>query len=66
MVWPHLKILCHGEDSSAGDSRGNKKERKTEDGMASRNGYKWSLEIPCRQRKTGKAVVPRRPPRLRD
>ena len=31
MVWPHLKILWHGEDSSAGDSEKNKKERKTEE-----------------------------------
>ena len=66
MVWPHLKILCHGKDNSAGDSERNKKERKTEDEMASRNGQQWSMEIPCGQRKTGKALVPRRPPRLRD
>ena len=26
MVWPHLKILCHGEDNSAGDSERSKKE----------------------------------------
>ena len=31
MVWPHLKILWHGEDNSAGDSERNKKERKTEE-----------------------------------
>ena len=29
MVWPHLKILWHGEDNSAGDSERSKKERKT-------------------------------------
>ena len=28
MVWPHLKILWHGEDNSAGDSERSKKERK--------------------------------------
>ena len=33
MVWPHLKILWHGEDNSAGDSEMNKKERKTEEEM---------------------------------
>ena len=31
MVWPHLKILGHGEDNSAGDSKRSKKERKTEE-----------------------------------
>ena len=30
MVWPHLKILWHGKDNSAGDSEGSK-ERKTEE-----------------------------------
>ena len=29
-LWPHLKILGHGEDSYAGDSERSKKERKTE------------------------------------
>ena len=33
MVWPHLKILWHGEDSFAGDSERNKKKRKTEEEM---------------------------------
>ena len=33
MVWLHLKIFWHGEDSSAGDSKRNKKERKTEEEM---------------------------------
>ena len=31
MVWPHLKILGHVEDSSAGDNERSKKERKTEE-----------------------------------
>ena len=31
MVWPHFKILWHGEDNSAGDSERSKKERKTEE-----------------------------------
>ena len=30
MVWPHLKILGHGEDNPTGDSERSKKERKTE------------------------------------
>ena len=33
MLWPHLKILWHGEDNSAGDSERSKKERKTEEEM---------------------------------
>ena len=28
MVWPHLKILWHGEDNSAGDSERSKKRRR--------------------------------------
>ena len=47
MVWPHLKILWHGEDNSAGDSERSKMARKTRDGkIASRNVQEWSLEIP--------------------
>ena len=33
MVWPHLKILGHGEDGSAGDGGGSEGERKTEEVM---------------------------------
>ena len=33
MVWPHLKILWHGEDNSAGDSERSKTERKAEEEM---------------------------------
>ena len=32
-VWPHLNIIGHGEDNSAGDSERSKKERKTEEEM---------------------------------
>ena len=28
MIWPHLKILGHGEDNSAGDSERNKTEEE--------------------------------------
>ena len=28
MVWPHLEILWHGEDNSAGDSERSKKRRR--------------------------------------
>ena len=33
MVWPHLKILWHGENNSARDSARSKKEKKTEEEM---------------------------------
>ena len=33
MVWPHLKILGHGEDNAAEDSERSKKERKAEEVM---------------------------------
>ena len=33
MVWPHLKIPCHGEDNSTGDSGRGKEERKTDEDM---------------------------------
>ena len=33
MIWLHLKILGPGEDNSAGDSEGSKKERKTAEKM---------------------------------
>ena len=33
MVGPHLKILWHGEDNSAGNSERSKRERKTEEEM---------------------------------
>ena len=33
MVWPHLKILGHSKDNSAGDSERSKKEMKTEEEM---------------------------------
>ena len=33
MVWPHIKILGHVEDNTAGHSERSKKERKTEEEM---------------------------------
>ena len=38
MVWPHLKILGHVEDNSAGDSERSKKERQTEEEIGRGNG----------------------------
>ena len=73
-VWPHLKILWHGEDNSARDRerRGRQKKRWednieewTEMGFGDslraaedREGWKGIVATSC--------VVPRRPPRLRD
>ena len=31
MVWTHLRMLWHGDDSSTVDSERNKEERKTEE-----------------------------------
>ena len=77
MVWPHLKILWHGEDNSAGDSERSKKERKTEEKWEDNNKEWTEMEFgdslrAAEDRERWKAivatssVVPRRPPRLRD
>ena len=77
MVWPHLKILWHGENNSAGDSERSKKERKTKEEMGryhrrmDRNGVR---RFPVGSRRQGNvegivatsSVVPRWPSRLRD
>ena len=74
MVWPHLKILWHGEDNSARDSERSKEERKTEEEMVKEwtgRGFGESLRA-AEVREgwkgivTTSSVVPRRPPRLRD
>ena len=57
MVWPHLKIVWHGEDDSAVDSerrKEGKEDRRREGKITSRNGQNWSLENTRPQRKTGK------------
>ena len=67
MVWPHLKILWHGKDNSAGDSERSKKERETEEEMGV-----WRLPEGSGRQGIRKgivamsSVVPRRPSRLRD
>ena len=53
MVWPHLKILGHGKDNSAGEQEGEE-DRRRDGKITSRNGREWGLEIPWGQRKTGK------------
>ena len=77
MVWPHRKILWHGEDNSARDSERSKKERKTEEEMGryikewTGMGFGDSLRA-AEDREGWKGIVaassvmPRRPPRLRD
>ena len=72
MVWPHLKILGHGEDSSARDSERSKTERKTEEEMG-RTGMAFGDSLRVAEDREGwkgivatSSVVPRRPPRLRD
>ena len=75
MVLPHLKILWHGEDKSAGNnSESSKKERKTEE----ENIKEWTVmgfgdSLRATEDREGwkgivatSSVVPRRPPRLRD
>ena len=42
MVWPHLKILGHGEDNSAGDSERSKKERKIKKNRWEDNIKEWT------------------------
>ena len=50
VAWPHLKIIDHDEDDSAGKSGSlNKKERKTEE-MGRQQ--EWGSESPWEQRKT--------------
>ena len=62
MVWPHLKILWHGEDSSARDSERSKKERETEEEMGrqrqrmDRNGFNDSLRA-MEDRERWKVIV---------
>ena len=77
MVWPHLKILWHGEDSSARDSERGKKERRQkkrwEDNIKKWMGMGFGDSLRAAEDREGwngivatSSVVPRRPPRLRD
>ena len=56
MIWPHLKILWHGEDNSAwyrerSPEKGVRKREK-HGKITSKNGQELSLEIPIGQQKT--------------
>ena len=77
MVWPHLKILWHGEDNSAGDSERSKEERKTEEemgrshqGMDGNGVWRFPRGSGRQEVWSGifatSSVVPRRTQRLRD
>ena len=78
MVWPHLKILWHGKDNSAGDSERSKKERKTGEEMGRlHQGMDGVWRFPEVNRAVEgrerwkcivatSSVVPQRPPRLKN
>ena len=77
IVRPHLKILWHGEDNSAGDSERSKKARKIEEKMGGNikewTGMEFGDSLRAGKDREGwkcfvatPFVVPRRPPRLMD
>ena len=74
MVWPHLKILWHGEDNSAGDSeRRGRQKKRWEDNMKEWTGMVFGDSLRAAEDREAlkgivatSSVVPRRPPRLRD
>ena len=76
MVWPHFKILRHGEDNTAGNSERSKKERKTEEmgrSIKEWTGMEFGDSLRAAEDREGwkgivamSSVVPRRPLRLRD
>ena len=79
MVWPHLKILGHGEDNTAGQGtvkgarrRGRQKKRR-EDNIKEWTGMGFGDSLRAAEDREGwkgivatSSVVPRRSPRLRD
>ena len=77
MVWPHLKILGHGEDNSAGDSKKNKRrgrqKKRWEEKIKEWTGMVFGDSLRAAEDREGwkgivamSSVVPRRPTRLRD
>ena len=74
MVWPHLKILWHGEDNSARDSERSKKEKKRwEDNIKEWTGMGFGDSLRAAEDREGwkgivatSSVVPWRPQRLGD
>ena len=73
MVWPHLKILWHGEDNSARDSERSKERKWWEDNINEWTGMGSGDSLRAAEDREGwkgivatSSVVPQRPPRLRD
>ena len=78
MVWPHLKILGHGEDNSAGGKtkgarRRERQKKRREDNIKEWTGMGFGNSLRTTEDREGwrgivatSSVVPRRPPRLRD
>ena len=73
MVWPHLKVLWHGEDNYAGDSERSKEKKRWEDNIEEWTGMGFGDSLREAEDREGwkgivatSSVVHRRPPRLRD
>ena len=77
MVWPHLKILWHGEDNSARNSERSKKrgrqKKRWEDNIKEWTGMGFGDSLRAAEDREGwkgivatSSVMPRRPPMLRD
>ena len=77
MVWPHLKILWHGEDNSArtvkGARRRGRQKKRWEDNIKEWTGMGVGDSLRAAEDREGwkgivatSSVVPRRSPRLRD
>ena len=67
MVRPHLKIVWHGEDNSAGDSEKSKKKRKTKEDIKEWTGMGFGDSLRAAEDREGwkgivatSSVVPRR------
>ena len=77
MVWPHLKILWHGEDNSAGTVKGarrrEKQKTRLENNTKEWTGMEFGDSKPAAEEREGwkgivamSSVVPQRSLRLRD
>ena len=77
MIWPHLKILWHGEDNSArtvtGARRRGRQKNRWEDNIKEWMGMGFEDSMRVKEDREGwkgivatSSVVPRRPPILRD
>ena len=73
MVWPHLKILWHGEANSAGTVKGARRRGKQKKRLEEWTGMEFGDSKPAAEEREGwkgivamLSVVPQRPLRLRD